>query len=99
MGFEADDAHVRSNSRVPDKNENAGNREEVARVHPPPNVKSRAHGRKGSRVGLPHSEDVAVGILEEIMEVLNLRGALGVDACELGTLILSQELANQERSE
>jgi alkylhydroperoxidase/carboxymuconolactone decarboxylase family protein YurZ len=31
--------------------------------------------------------------IEEIMEVLKLCGALGVDACELGTPILSQELA------
>jgi hypothetical protein len=30
------------------------------------------------------------------MEVLKLCGALGVDACELGAPILSQELANQE---
>jgi len=36
--------------------------------------------------------------IEEIMEVLKLCGALGVDACELGTPILAQELANQETS-
>jgi alkylhydroperoxidase/carboxymuconolactone decarboxylase family protein YurZ len=36
------------------------------------------------------------GTVEEIMEVLKLCGALGVDACELGAPILSQELANQE---
>jgi alkylhydroperoxidase/carboxymuconolactone decarboxylase family protein YurZ len=34
--------------------------------------------------------------VEEIMEVLKLCGGLGVDACELGTPILSQELADQE---
>jgi alkylhydroperoxidase/carboxymuconolactone decarboxylase family protein YurZ len=36
--------------------------------------------------------------IEEIMEVLKLCGALGVDACELGTPILSEELANQGMS-
>jgi alkylhydroperoxidase/carboxymuconolactone decarboxylase family protein YurZ len=36
------------------------------------------------------------GTVEEIMEVLKLCGALGVDACELGAPILSQELANQD---
>jgi alkylhydroperoxidase/carboxymuconolactone decarboxylase family protein YurZ len=34
--------------------------------------------------------------IEEIVEVLKLCAALGVDACELGTPILSEELANQE---
>jgi alkylhydroperoxidase/carboxymuconolactone decarboxylase family protein YurZ len=33
--------------------------------------------------------------IEEIMEVLKLCGALGVNACELGTPILAQGLANQ----
>jgi alkylhydroperoxidase/carboxymuconolactone decarboxylase family protein YurZ len=33
--------------------------------------------------------------LEEIFEVLKICGGLAVDACELGTPILSQELANQ----
>ncbi|HWJ52070.1 MAG TPA: carboxymuconolactone decarboxylase family protein [Propionibacteriaceae bacterium] len=33
--------------------------------------------------------------MEEIMEVLKLCGALGVEACELGTPILAQELTNQ----
>ncbi|HEY6397525.1 MAG TPA: carboxymuconolactone decarboxylase family protein [Solirubrobacteraceae bacterium] len=32
--------------------------------------------------------------IEEIMEVLKLCGALGVDACEIGTPILAEELAN-----
>jgi alkylhydroperoxidase/carboxymuconolactone decarboxylase family protein YurZ len=36
--------------------------------------------------------------IEEIMDVLKLCGALGVDACELGTPILAQELANREAS-
>jgi alkylhydroperoxidase/carboxymuconolactone decarboxylase family protein YurZ len=34
--------------------------------------------------------------IEEIMEVLKLCGALGIDACELGTPILAQELADQK---
>jgi alkylhydroperoxidase/carboxymuconolactone decarboxylase family protein YurZ len=34
--------------------------------------------------------------IEEVMEVLKLCGGLGVDACELGAPILSQELADQE---
>jgi len=34
--------------------------------------------------------------IEEIMEVLKLCGALGVDACELGTPILAEVLANHE---
>jgi alkylhydroperoxidase/carboxymuconolactone decarboxylase family protein YurZ len=34
--------------------------------------------------------------IEEIMEVLKLCGALGVDACELGVPILAEELANHE---
>jgi alkylhydroperoxidase/carboxymuconolactone decarboxylase family protein YurZ len=38
--------------------------------------------------------------IEEIMDVLKLCGGLGVDACELGAPILSEELANhQKRSE
>lgn len=36
--------------------------------------------------------------IEEIMEVLKLCGALGVDACELGTPILAQELADHRTS-
>ena len=34
--------------------------------------------------------------VEEIMEVLKLCGALGVDACELGTPILAEELASHK---
>jgi alkylhydroperoxidase/carboxymuconolactone decarboxylase family protein YurZ len=34
--------------------------------------------------------------IEEVMEVLKLCGGLGVDACEVGAPILSQELADQE---
>jgi alkylhydroperoxidase/carboxymuconolactone decarboxylase family protein YurZ len=35
--------------------------------------------------------------IEEIMEVLKLCGALGVDACELGAPILAEEIANHQR--
>lgn len=35
--------------------------------------------------------------IEEIMEVLKLCGAQGVDACELGAPILSEELANHRK--
>lgn len=35
--------------------------------------------------------------VEEIMEVLKLCGAQGVDACELGAPILAQELANHQK--
>jgi alkylhydroperoxidase/carboxymuconolactone decarboxylase family protein YurZ len=35
--------------------------------------------------------------IEEIMEVLKLCGALGVDACELGAPILSEEQANHQK--
>jgi alkylhydroperoxidase/carboxymuconolactone decarboxylase family protein YurZ len=35
--------------------------------------------------------------IEEIMEVLKLCGGLGVDACELGAPILSEELAARQR--
>jgi alkylhydroperoxidase/carboxymuconolactone decarboxylase family protein YurZ len=34
--------------------------------------------------------------IDEIMTVLKLCGAQGVDACELGAPILAEELANQE---
>ena len=34
--------------------------------------------------------------IEEIMEVLKLCGALGVDACALGTPILAEALADRE---
>jgi hypothetical protein len=34
--------------------------------------------------------------IEEIMELLKLCGALGVDACELGTPILAQELTDHQ---
>jgi alkylhydroperoxidase/carboxymuconolactone decarboxylase family protein YurZ len=34
--------------------------------------------------------------IEEIMEVLKICGGLGVDACELGTPILAEELANHQ---
>lgn len=33
--------------------------------------------------------------IDEIMEVLKLRGAQAIDACELGAPILSEELANR----
>jgi alkylhydroperoxidase/carboxymuconolactone decarboxylase family protein YurZ len=35
--------------------------------------------------------------IEEIMEVLKLCGAQGVDACELGAPILAEELANHQK--
>jgi hypothetical protein len=35
--------------------------------------------------------------IEDIMEVLKLCNGLGVDACELGEPILSEELANHRR--
>ena len=36
--------------------------------------------------------------IEEIMEVLKLCGAQGVDACELGAPILTEELANHQKN-
>ena len=35
--------------------------------------------------------------IEEIMEVLKLCGALGVDACELGAPILDEELTEHQK--
>jgi hypothetical protein len=35
--------------------------------------------------------------IQEIMEVLKLCGALGVDACELGAPMLTEEFANHQK--
>ena len=37
--------------------------------------------------------------LEEIMEVLKLCGAIGIDACELGAPILAQELSSHHNDD
>jgi alkylhydroperoxidase/carboxymuconolactone decarboxylase family protein YurZ len=37
--------------------------------------------------------------IEEIMEVLKLCGALGIDACELGAPILAQELSSHHNDD